>query len=1619
MIQRLWLLTLCLAACSGAVSAGEKYMLIENCSRQLSLSGNSSPGSASFLETEAPCSGLAAARLDYQLDANGNAALRFDDRYLEIMRSGTFRFWIRGDGQGHQLTVQLTHAELYRDESGSTWMHRHQRFDAARMTLDFNDWRELSAEVDIPQDRHLFLSELRLRGPAGAAGTLYLDELRVYPKSGTAAPSGLLVLEGPSMRPFSEEVNLLLDVRHFNEEPASVQVKVSMVDNRGNVAAERTFGNLLFSGNGAIQETRLALKPENLHLFIPPFRITAEALSNDLPDLSARATITLVSGNSYLLFEDFGNLFGRWFTSGMPFNYGGNNNIFGEAQRAWAETQTSARISRVDVQPGQDAPPGRHAMQIDFSGQTMIYAGEHRFLPGDAYAMGIWLHGDGSNADVRAIILDFAGAGSTFYTWNRHFGGRHICKLDFEGWRYFEIPLPGGGVGPRTLRGASRAIDFPLDLSAIVVEPQKDSPAGSVKIGPIHLHTQQTRDEALSVQIAYDDVDNDYRPDAGAWVTVQNGWRLASRSINASWALLDRYDEPIARGRERLELDAMGQKSFRVDLAPHAAKIAACLGPLRLQATAVDTREAASMVEQIILSKPDCIALAADFEAERGFFGLDALGVSNRPDGRTVARTSDQQKKSGKRSLAMEWRKDQSLFVSVDPPLAGIPTLLTLWLHGDGSGVLFYPLIGDQYGVVSGVGCNWDLFLPRTESGPLQNAVKVDWTGWRELTFRLPPIPNDWKVPDQVVAWLPDYPLGVHLAIQAPGGLEQESGTIYVDDIRVRTHLKPEERLSMRLERASEANVLEPGASIQATISNYDVPGPAGARKVSVAGGIFDWRAQPVQRIDQTLDVQPGTQKTLTLAKDVRGGAYQLQVELREGDTLIGTITEDLIVAKINEVLGAEWHNALRDTSKLRAPLRDRFAFVRHDWDWTEFMPGNFQPDVLLHTAAQVKAGGQDPWMLLGYSAYWAAGEGMADMLADRTSTRWAQGPGGRDWGHAPDIFMVPERMDDWENYVYNMMRLTGRHLAGFLLWNTPDSNSMLGLPPAKFAEMIRLTDKWRRRYCPDTPLVLGGLSRATALPYLGELIEQGALEHFTGVNLRLDVGKTSPEDGHLAEFIQEMQAAMNVNGQNKTVLLTDLDWAVEREGRGLDAFDQAAYLSRAVLLLDRLGVEPTLILQNDDSLRLGFGLIYRKKLTVPPMSQVLPTFQLKPGWWAMTRVKDFLARMEVGSEISVQDVVPGHTRCLLYERKGDRRPAAVVWRNNRPCEISFELTGLSIESAEDIFGSAVPVEAGWYSIGKAPVIFTLKASDKPAGQGLALLRVRENSEDLRWPQDVLAVFSPDTGKAWNYTQTGGASTVFDGRTTQGRSDRQQGVSFPDGGSESFQVTAPADSGLVIRKRFFLGEAGLAHGNGHAAEVIVNGKQQGTMDVKRTDKSLSGGLREAIYVVGKEALGAGKATIELRYAEEANTCSWSVFAWRGGSFPLSAVGAIHADSTVASPRIARNVVGMNLRISGVSYDNGIGVFAPCLLEYALNGQFSKFTADAGIDAATEGGGSVVFEIYGDGEKLWSSGLVTGLDKAKPVDVNVEGVRRLQLTVTDGGDGNRLDAADWADATLHR
>jgi hypothetical protein len=222
----------------------------------------------------------------------------------------------------------------------------------------------------------------------------------------------------------------------------------------------------------------------------------------------------------------------------------------------------------------------------------------------------------------------------------------------------------------------------------------------------------------------------------------------------------------------------------------------------------------------------------------------------------------------------------------------------------------------------------------------------------------------------------------------------------------------------------------------------------------------------------------------------------------------------------------------------------------------------------------------------------------------------------------------------------------------------------------------------------------------------------------------------------------------------------------------------------------------------------------------------------------------------------------------------------------------------------------------------------------------------------------------------------------------------------------------PAGSGLVLRKQFLL------DATGQLAQVLVNGSPVGTWDLRRSEQELSGGLRESIFVIDAAAVGGRpEADVEIRYSTPANTTIWTALEWRGGTFPLSAVGAVHADQNVLAPRYARNIVGAALRIDQETFANGIGTFAQSLLEIPLNGRFRRFTSRVGVDAMTEGRGTVTFEVYGDGRKLWASPLMSGLDAARDVDVDVSGINRLRLVVTDGNDGNKFDAANWVNPEL--
>ncbi|OLV18237.1 ring canal kelch-like protein [Deinococcus marmoris] len=109
--------------------------------------------------------------------------------------------------------------------------------------------------------------------------------------------------------------------------------------------------------------------------------------------------------------------------------------------------------------------------------------------------------------------------------------------------------------------------------------------------------------------------------------------------------------------------------------------------------------------------------------------------------------------------------------------------------------------------------------------------------------------------------------------------------------------------------------------------------------------------------------------------------------------------------------------------------------------------------------------------------------------------------------------------------------------------------------------------------------------------------------------------------------------------------------------------------------------------------------------------------------------------------------------------------------------------------------------------------------------------------------------------------------------------------------------------------------------------------------------------------------------------------------------------------------------GRMMAVNGKRYDSGFGVHANSSMTFNLGGKCKRFISDVGIDDEVGNQGSVVFQVFADGVKVFDSGRMTGADAAKTVNVDVSGRRKLKLVVGDAGDNNYYDHADWAGAVL--
>ena len=177
------------------------------------------------------------------------------------------------------------------------------------------------------------------------------------------------------------------------------------------------------------------------------------------------------------------------------------------------------------------------------------------------------------------------------------------------------------------------------------------------------------------------------------------------------------------------------------------------------------------------------------------------------------------------------------------------------------------------------------------------------------------------------------------------------------------------------------------------------------------------------------------------------------------------------------------------------------------------------------------------------------------------------------------------------------------------------------------------------------------------------------------------------------------------------------------------------------------------------------------------------------------------------------------------------------------------------------------------------------------------------------------------------------------------------------------------------------------------------------------------GVREATFVLRDCRVGENR--VKIRYEKPGSAAGYRVEPLAGDYVPLVRWGAINTRQTKGNFLSFTNAAGGPLTIGKTSYDNGIGAHATSFIEYPLAKQFDRFEVTVGIDGSTEGRGSAVFRIYVDGQVKADSGVMSGFNPAKTLTVEkLSGAERLIISVTDAGDGDRHDLANWVDGKLY-
>ncbi|GDY20764.1 hypothetical protein LBMAG56_21100 [Verrucomicrobiota bacterium] len=889
--------------------------------------------------------------------------------------------------------------------------------------------------------------------------------------------------------------------------------------------------------------------------------------------------------------------------------------------------------------------------------------------------------------------------------------------------------------------------------------------------------------------------------------------------------------------------------------------------------------------------------------------------------------------------------------------------------------------------------------------------VEVPAGDWRYVEIPMPGFsrPQSLRKSANEPNGIVDYPLTLQsLELSAAPGSE-----LFLDDLELWTQGERDGSLQVRAATDKPVGLLYRNDTLNLVLANAWLWG--GPVKLAGTAALEDINGGKFPLPSPNATIDPGGEFVLAAPlTNLPIGPWKLTaaIEAATGETLK---VPDSAAFLVYEPSGrplpqVELHKILRDRNRLLVDLgfaNDTVVVPWHSVDGSpsvEAFPGHWTFDFITPAITTRRAAGIEVFGLLGFTALWADPSG----TYDRKLGVWIG-----------STYVMPSRPIYWEQYVHRTVEQFTNEISTWVVWDRPDSEAFKATPREYTEQMLAVAHRAALEANPRARLVSGGVTRENFGPFLTGLAEAGAGRYLHGIGILPSTSPLSPEDGYMDVELARAQRIRRQEHLDPELWVLNLGWSSGEGQERVSEFTQAFYLPRAYVICRSQGIGK-IFLQPDMtetvSKRDSADLIYPDG----------DWRGIKPAALSARTVRTLLNGAQFIREIFLNDRRDGLARAYLF-RQADGKLLLAAWRREGSSVLPLTVKP---DAVLDTFGNPLASSAD-ITLRPAPLYATFSGIEIGAlVKQLERAPLRyDDAPESAWKREwtfYLDVGDPADEQAANYSAPGSQLVgPIDSHyhTEYGRHVEDSGRHFK--GKEKFTVDVASfgAADLMLRKRINFNVPN------QMVDVYCNGQFVGPWLAFKRDRRYR--WRDIEFIVPNKFF-AGRPKAEMRFVTTGDSEATSYYYWAG---PLRTKTVYVSDLSLlvgtsgygAGVNRDKNILGGGLKFfqktgPGEPFAKGIGTHSAAAMTDSLvvvcaNKQFKRLRATVGVDAATNGRGSVRFRV-GDGVKtLWDSQDMTYYTPAKEVDLDISDAILLMLWVDDTGDGTKDDIANWAGLRL--